>query len=63
MIGNPPGHCGLLRDQVVDDPPRLRSSVRALLDFDFDTLLPGDGKPILKGARTCLKELVETFPK
>jgi len=63
VIGNPPGHCGLLREQVVDDPPRLRSSVRALLDFDFDTLLPGDGKPILQGARTCLKELVETFPK
>ena len=63
VIGNPPGRCGLLGEQVMDDPPRLRTSVRALLDLDFDSLLPGDGKPILQGARACLKELVETFPK
>jgi glyoxylase-like metal-dependent hydrolase (beta-lactamase superfamily II) len=62
VIGNPPGRCGLLGEKVMDDPARLRTSVRALLDLDFDTLLPGDGKPILQGAKACLKELVETFP-
>ncbi len=63
VIGNPPGRCGLLGEKVMDDPARLRTSVRALLDLDFDTLLPGDGKPILQGAKACLKELVETFPR
>ena len=63
VIGNPPGRCGLLPDKVVDDPPRLRESVRGLLALDFDVLLPGDGEPILQGAKTRLKELVDTFSR
>ncbi len=62
VIGNPPGHCGLLREQVMDDPLRLRESVRELLSLDFDTLLVGDGKPILQGAKDRLRVLVERFP-
>lgn len=62
VIGNPPGRCGLLPDRVIDDPPRLRASVRGLLAFDFDVLLPGDGEPILQNAKSRLKELVDTFP-
>jgi len=61
VIGNPPGCCGLLREQVMDDPHRLRQSVRRLLDLDFDTLLVGDGQPILEGAKARLEELVATF--
>src|SRR5437879_3648783 len=30
VIGNPPGQLSLLRERVMDDPPRLRKSVRAL---------------------------------
>jgi glyoxylase-like metal-dependent hydrolase (beta-lactamase superfamily II) len=63
VIGNPPGRCGLLREKVMDDPPRLRRSVRALLDLDFDTLLFGDGVPILRDAKARLADLVETFPQ
>ena len=62
VIGNPPGSCGLLREKVMDDPERLRQSVRRLLDLDFDTLLVGDGEPILEGAKARLEELVATFP-
>ncbi|MBI2088952.1 MAG: MBL fold metallo-hydrolase [Deltaproteobacteria bacterium] len=61
VIGKPPGGCGLLPDRVVDDPPRLRASVKGLLALDFDVLLPGDGAPILQGAKSRLKELVDTF--
>ncbi|HXR36847.1 MAG TPA: MBL fold metallo-hydrolase [Candidatus Binataceae bacterium] len=61
VIGNPPGSCGLLKEQVMDDPPRLRSSVRDLLALNFDTLLVGDGAPILGGAGSRLRELVQTF--
>lgn len=62
VIGNPPGHCGLLREKVMDDPARLRQSVRKLLDLEFDTFLVGDGVSILHGAKSRLKELVTTFP-
>jgi glyoxylase-like metal-dependent hydrolase (beta-lactamase superfamily II) len=61
VIGNPPGRCGLLREQVMDDPARLRESVRALFAIDFDTLLVGDGVSVMNGAKERLGELVATF--
>ena len=63
MVGDPPGRCKLLPEKVVDDPARLRESVKSLLSLDFDILLPGDGAPILLGAKERLRELVNTFPK
>jgi glyoxylase-like metal-dependent hydrolase (beta-lactamase superfamily II) len=62
VVGNPPGRLGLLREQVLDDPARLRESVRRLLSLEFDTLLVGDGECVLHDARERLRELVETFP-
>jgi len=62
LIGNPPGHCTLLREKVLDDPARLRASVETLLALEFDTLLVGDGVPILTGAHERVAELVATFP-
>jgi glyoxylase-like metal-dependent hydrolase (beta-lactamase superfamily II) len=62
VIGNPPGSCALLREKVMDDPARLKHSVRKLLDLEFDALLLGDGVSILHDAKSRLKELVATFP-
>ena len=62
VIGNPPGQCGLLREKVMDDPGRLKASVRKLLDLEFDTLLFGDAVSILHDAKARLQELVATFP-
>jgi glyoxylase-like metal-dependent hydrolase (beta-lactamase superfamily II) len=61
VIGNPPGQCAMLREKVMDDPPQLRANVRRLLDLDFDTLLVGDGAPILTGAHESLRALVESW--
>jgi glyoxylase-like metal-dependent hydrolase (beta-lactamase superfamily II) len=61
VIGNPAGRLSLLREQVMDDPPRLRASVRALAALDLDVLLPGDGVPIVTDAGARLRELVATF--
>ena len=63
VVGDPPGRCKLLPEKVIDDPARLRESVRSLLELDFDILLPGDGAPILQGAKERLRELVNAFPK
>jgi glyoxylase-like metal-dependent hydrolase (beta-lactamase superfamily II) len=63
VIGNPPGSLGLLRESVMDDPPRLRESVRKLLDLDLDALLVGDGQPVLQDAKARLVDLVHTLPK
>ena len=62
VIGKPPGRLSLLRDKVLDDPARLRASVRALADLDVETLLPGDGEPILHAAGARLRDLVADFP-
>jgi glyoxylase-like metal-dependent hydrolase (beta-lactamase superfamily II) len=63
VVGNPPGRCKLLPETVMDDPPRLRESVRGFLALDFEILLVGDGEPILKSAKERLTELVDTFPQ
>lgn len=62
VIGNPPGECGLLRETVMDNPQILKESVRSLLKLDFDTLLVGDGEPIIHNAKNKLEKLVESFP-
>ncbi len=61
VIGMPAGRCGLLSERVIDNPMRLRASVAGLLDVDFDTLLVGDGEPILHGAKDRIAELVASF--
>jgi glyoxylase-like metal-dependent hydrolase (beta-lactamase superfamily II) len=60
-IGNPPGRCSLLPEEKLDDPARLRESLRDLLALDFDCLLVGDGTPILEGAKAQLEDLVASF--
>jgi hypothetical protein len=52
------GECALLPDTVLDDKPALIESLRRLLRLDFDTLLVGDGAPILHGGRAALERLV-----
>jgi len=63
VVGDPPGHLKLLREKVMDDPPRLRRSIQQLLALDFDTILVGDGVSVIGGAKDRLEELIDTFPK
>jgi len=62
LIGHPAGSLSLLPDRVVDDPPRLRRSVRGLLALDFDALIVGDGVSLPSGARQALQALVRSLP-
>jgi glyoxylase-like metal-dependent hydrolase (beta-lactamase superfamily II) len=61
-IGNPPGRLSLLRERVMDDPPRLRRSLRALAELEPDVVLVGDGVSIVGGAGAQLRALVASFP-
>jgi glyoxylase-like metal-dependent hydrolase (beta-lactamase superfamily II) len=62
VIGNPAGRLSLLRQSVMDDPAKLRTSVRRLLDLDFDAIVVGDGEHVLEGAKARLADLVASFP-
>lgn len=62
VIGNPPGELSLLPERVIDDLPQLRRSVRALLDLGLESLILGDGVPILEAADEHLATLVASFP-
>ena len=62
VIGKPPGQLSLLRERIMDDPARLRASVRSLLELDVDALIVGDGVSIREGGRDRLRELVASFP-
>jgi glyoxylase-like metal-dependent hydrolase (beta-lactamase superfamily II) len=57
-VGSPPGECKLLPEKVIDDLPRLKASLARLCELDFDTLLVGDGAPILQGGRAALRRLL-----
>ena len=59
--GDPPGALKLLPERVIDDMDQLKASVRGLLSLDIDTILVGDGVPIMEGASAPLQALVETF--
>ena len=62
-VGDPPGHLKLLRESVMDDPPRLRRNIPALLALDFDTILVGDGVSVISDAKNRLRELIAGFPR
>lgn len=55
----PQGRLKLIPDAKLDDPAALRSSVRKLSALDFDTLLLGDGDPILRGAKAAVAEFTK----
>ena len=61
VIGNPPGRLGLLPDAKMDDPQGLRASVARIVELDLETLVLGDGVPILTGANAELVRLVAAF--
>ena len=62
LIGNPPGRLSLLPERVMDDPPRLRASLRTLLALDFERVLVGDGVSLLADGHARLAELVASLP-
>ena len=60
-MAGPAGGLKLLPERVIDDMDQLKASVRGLLSLEVETLLVGDGVPIMQNASAPLRALVETF--
>ena len=61
IIGNPPGALSLIPEPKLDDPSKLKRSLRKLLDCDFDVLLLCDGQPVLRGGKLKVAEFLDTL--
>ncbi len=57
LIGKVPGQVNMLPSDKYQDPVKAKAGLNRLMDYEFETLLVGDGASILKGA----KEAVKTF--
>jgi glyoxylase-like metal-dependent hydrolase (beta-lactamase superfamily II) len=61
IIGHPPGTLGLIPEQKLDNPAKLKLSLRKLLDYNFSVLLLCDGQPMLKDGKFKVAEFLNTF--
>jgi glyoxylase-like metal-dependent hydrolase (beta-lactamase superfamily II) len=61
IIGHPPGALGLIPEQKLDNPAKLKLSLRKLLDYNFNVLLLCDGRPVLKDGKFKVAEFLNTL--
>ncbi len=54
IIGWPEGEFSLLPTDKYKDPQRAKESIRVLLDYDYDTVLVGDGESVLEGGKEAI---------
>jgi glyoxylase-like metal-dependent hydrolase (beta-lactamase superfamily II) len=51
--------CHLPEPSLSVDPDAARAAVAALLEHDFDALLPGHGPPLLGGAHRAIERMLD----
>jgi len=61
IIGHPPGALGLIPEQKLDNPSKLKQSLHKVLDYDFSVLLLCDGQPVLRGGKLKVAEFLNTY--
>lgn len=59
LIGKIPGKVNLLPPEKYSDREQAKESLGVLSEYDFDTLLVGDGHSILKGAKSVVMEFLQ----
>ena len=57
--GDGGGELRFLSDEHLSDPAAARRSARLLLEYRFDTLCFGHGRPLLRGGRQALVDLLQ----
>jgi hypothetical protein len=58
LIGNPPGSLTFLPPDKFADMAKARAGVTRLLNYDFDTVLVGDGASIMTGGKEAVQRAV-----
>ena len=56
VIGKPEGSISMLPPEKFKDPAKAKEGLRALLKYEFDALLLGDGEPILSNGKSVLSD-------
>jgi len=59
IIGWPKGEFSLLPFGKYENPQMAKESVKVLLEYDFDTVLVGDGVSILRGGKEAVERFVQ----
>lgn len=59
IIGWPKGEFSLLPPVKYLDPKKAKESIRKLLDYDFDTVLVGDGESIIEGGEEAIRRFLD----
>ncbi len=60
LIGKVPGKLNMLPPDKYRDPKMAKKGLGKLLDYEFESLLLGDGEPILKNAKEAVKIFLES---
>ena len=58
LIGKPAGALNLLPPEKYQDVAKARSGIRRLLDYSFESVLVGDGEPVLRGGRAAIESFL-----
>ncbi len=58
IIGWPRGEFSLLPTTIYKDPKKAREGIKVLLGYDYDTVLVGDGEPILEGGKGAINRFL-----
>lgn len=62
LVGHPAGLLRFVPSRKLDDAPQLRTSLRKLLDLQFEVLLLCDGHSLLKDAHKKVEQFLATQP-
>jgi len=60
LIGKVPGKLNMLPPDKYRDPKLAKKCLSKLLDYEFESILVGDGEPILKDAKEAVKVFLES---
>ena len=60
LIGKVPGKLNMLPPDKYRDSKLAKKGLSKLLDYEFESLLVGDGEPILKDAKEAVKVFLES---
>ena len=59
LIGKPPGDVSLLSPEKYADIEKARAGIQVLDDLNFDSLLMGDGDPIVTGGKKAIERFFD----